>query len=79
MLFSLDLAITNGGIRAVLPGAAEINLDAETVQGNITSDFGKSGAKEGRVKTLQTSTFGESAPKWKLRSVNGNIRLEAFY
>ena len=79
MLFSLDLAITNGGIRAILPGAAKINLDAETLHGNITSDFGKNRVKEGRVKTLQTSTFGESAPKWKLRSVNGNIRLEAFY
>jgi DUF4097 and DUF4098 domain-containing protein YvlB len=79
MLFSLDLAITNGGIHAVMPGAAKINLDAETVHGNITSDFGKNRVKEGRVKTLQTSAFGESAPKWKLRSVNGNIRLEAFY
>ena len=79
MLFSLDLAITNGGIRAILPGAAKINLDAETVKGNITSDFGKNRFKESRVKTLQTSTFGESAPKWKLRSINGNIRLEAFY
>ena len=79
MLFSLDLAITNGGIRAILPGAAKINLDAETLHGNITSDFGKNRVKEGHVKTLQTSTFGESAPKWKLRSVNGNIRLEAFY
>ena len=79
MLFSLDLAITNGGIHAVLPGAAKINLNAETVNGNITSDFGKNRVKEGRVKTLETSTFGERAPKWKLRSVNGNIRLEAFY
>jgi len=79
MLFSFDLAVTNGGIRAILPGAAKINLDAETVKGNIVSDFGKNRVKEGRVKTLQTFTSGESAPKWKLRSVNGNIRLEAFY
>jgi hypothetical protein len=79
MLFSLDLTITNGGIRAILPGAAKINLDAETLRGNIISGFGKNRVKEGRVKTLQTSAFGESAPKWKLRSVNGNIRLEAFY
>ena len=79
MLFSLNLATTNGGIRAILPGAAKINLDAETVKGNIASDFGKNRVKEGRVKMLQTFTSGESAPKWKLRSVNGNIRLEAFY
>jgi hypothetical protein len=79
MLFSLDLAITNGGIRAILPGAAGINLNAETVNGNITSDFGQNRVKEDRVKTLQTSTSVENAPKWKLRSVNGNIRLEASY
>ena len=79
MLFSLDLAITNGGIRAILPGAAKINLDAKTVNGSITSNCEKNRFEEGRVKTLQTSTFGESAPKWKLRSVNGNIRLEAPY
>ena len=79
MLFSLDLAITNGGIRAILPGAAKINLDAKTVNGNITSNFEKNRFEEGRVKTLQTSTFGESGQKWKFRSVNGNIRLEAFY
>jgi hypothetical protein len=79
MLFSIDLAITNGGIRAILPGAAKINLDAKTVNGSITSNCEKNRFEEGRVKTLQTSTFGESGPKWKFRSVNGNIRLEAFY
>ena len=79
MLFSLDLAITNGGIHAVLPGAAKINLNAEAVNGSITSDFGRNRVKEDRVKTLQTSTFVKSAPKWKLRSVNGNIRLETPY
>jgi DUF4097 and DUF4098 domain-containing protein YvlB len=72
---SLKFTTVNGGIRVSLPGGANTEVEATTVNGTVESDFpitvqGRihSGSLRGRI--------GEGGRSLDLTTVNGSIRLE---
>lgn len=69
----LEVGTRNGGISMSLPDAFNAQLDVETVNGGVRSDFGLP-AQDRRNRHLVT-TLGAGGPRLRLSTVNGGIRL----
>jgi hypothetical protein len=70
----LDFHTVNGGITLELPDNASADIEAETVNGDVSTDFplmvqGRFGPR--RV----TGKIGNGGPRLSLETVNGSIRL----
>jgi DUF4097 and DUF4098 domain-containing protein YvlB len=71
---SLDFKTVNGGITLELPGNAGAELKAETVNGDITSDFPLT--IQGRLtKRRISATIGSGGRQLSLTTVNGGIQI----
>lgn len=69
----LDVGTRNGGISMSLPESFNAQLDVETVNGGVSSDFGLS-PQDRRSRHIVT-TLGGGGARLRLSTVNGGIRL----
>ena len=69
----LEFKTVNGSIRVTLPASASTTVDAETVNGTISSEFHVEG---GRIaKRRLTGTIGAGGRGMNLETVNGSITI----
>jgi hypothetical protein len=69
----LEFKTVNGSIRVTLPSSASTTVDAETVNGTISSEFQVEG---GRIaKRRLTGTIGGGGRGMSLETVNGSITI----
>ncbi|NKB89507.1 MAG: DUF4097 family beta strand repeat protein [Acidobacteria bacterium] len=70
----LELSSMNGSIEVALPGSADVDVDAETMNGRVTSDF--DGVEiRGRRKNHANGTIGSGGRDLDLSTMNGSIRI----
>jgi len=69
----LDVGTRNGGISMSVPESFNAQLDAETVNGGVTSDFAVS-SQDRRTRHIVT-TLGGGGARLRLSTVNGGIRV----
>lgn len=71
---TLEFSTVNGGIEVTLPSDIDAEVDANTVNGSITSDFPIT--MQGRMRKQQLhGTIGKGGRGLKLTTVNGGIEL----
>ena len=69
----LEFKTVNGSIRVTLPSSVSTTVDAETVNGSISSDFAVEGGRVARRRL--TGTIGGGGRSMSLETVNGSITL----
>jgi hypothetical protein len=77
--FSLDARIDNGHVRLGLPPDTAAVLDLETQQGHIRSQFDKKKPADADARQRRITVGGDSEIELKVRTGNGNIRVERSY
>ncbi len=70
----LELASMNGAITVTLPASASVSVDAETMNGRVSSDWDDVQA-HGRRKNHASGTIGNGGRELELSTMNGSIRL----
>lgn len=75
--FSLSADVANGDIRFDLPPDAVLGLDVATVKGHITNTFAAD--KQSDARAVTTRIGGEGPAEFRLRTTNGNVRIEKTY
>jgi hypothetical protein len=76
-LFQLNFAIAHGNIRTVIPPDALVKVDAQTVEGNIDTDFDwQPEHADAPGKSLRAGTTTGAAPEMTLRTTSGSIKIE---
>ncbi|MEP6602538.1 MAG: hypothetical protein ABJB69_01160 [Spartobacteria bacterium] len=74
--FSVSAQITNGNTRAFFPGDAAFHLIAESVNGNVASDFTeKENRQSGGVSKIDMLIGKAKQIDVKLQAVNGSIKI----
>lgn len=71
----IDLESVNGTITLRLPNLDDVNLDASTVNGSLSNDFGVAVKKHKWVGASMAASNGSGAVKVELENVNGAIRV----
>ena len=66
----------NGAIELVVPGGAGANVEASTIHGPITNDFGLIEEKGQYVGRNLSGQIGSGGPKVRLNNVNGSINIK---
>lgn len=74
-VFSVSAEVGNGDLRVGLPADAALHLDAATASGNITNRFAED-QNNGDARSLQTRIGGDGSAEFRLRTTNGNIKIE---
>jgi hypothetical protein len=69
-----DFETVNGSITVELPGDTDADVDAETVNGRIETDFALSGEQR-RTRRRLSGTIGSGGRKLELETVNGSISI----
>ncbi len=69
----LEFKTVNGSIRVTLPASASTTVDAEVVNGSISSEFAVAGGKI--AKRHLTGTIGSGGRGMSLETVNGSITI----
>jgi len=69
----LEFKTVNGSIRVTLPSSASTTVDAEVVNGSISSEFAVEGGKV--AKRHLTGTIGSGGRGMTLETVNGSITI----
>ena len=69
----LEFKTVNGSIRVTLPASASTTVDAEVVNGSISSEFAVAGGKI--AKRHLTGTIGAGGRAMSLETVNGSITI----
>ena len=69
----LDVGTRNGGISMSVPESFNAQLDVETVNGGVSSDFGLS--PQDRRSRHVVTTLGGGGARLRLSTVNGGIRV----
>jgi len=72
----VSIKSVNGSVTLVLPANANADVAAETVNGEIHSDFSVQPKKGFSTGSKLQGKLGEGGPAVKLATVNGGIRLE---
>ncbi|MGH9900977.1 MAG: DUF4097 family beta strand repeat-containing protein, partial [Pyrinomonadaceae bacterium] len=71
---ALEFATVNGGIELELPSAASADVRAETVNGEISTDFPITVTGRFSKRNL-TGTIGSGGRELRLKTVNGDVEL----
>jgi hypothetical protein len=71
----ISLETVNGGVEIRLPADTSAEINASTVNGSISNDFGLPSRSENWVGQKLESTLGAGAGRIRLKSVNGSIRI----
>jgi Putative adhesin len=75
---ALMAELAQGNVRVSLPPDPSVRLDAASVSGQITNQFGQEhGQTDGR--TLQTTIGAKGGAEFKIRTTSGNIKIERGY
>ncbi len=74
---SVDLESVNGKIKVYLPASADVNVNAETVSGKISNDFGFEVIKHKYVGREMHGSLGNGRVKLSMENVNGSIQLKS--
>ena len=72
---SLELSAVNGTLRLTLPSDAKVQVEATTVSGHITNDFGLTEARHQFVGHSLRGELGGGGTRVKLTNVNGRIEI----
>lgn len=72
---SLELSAVNGTLRLTLPSDAKAELDASTVSGGISNDFGLTVSRHQFVGQSLHGELGGGGTRVKLSNVNGRIEI----
>ena len=77
--YTVKAAIANGAIGVLLPRRASFHLEAETSGGSIMGNLvaGDERSREHRKK-ITTKIGSGTGPTFRLKSVNGNIRVNGY-
>jgi len=73
---SVDLGSVNGAIVLRIPAKANAQVDAETLNGNISSEFGLTVEKEQWVGRSMEGLVGSGGARITLETVNGSIDIK---
>lgn len=72
---SLLAELAEGNVRVALPPDPSVRLDAASVSGQITNQFGQEyGQSDGH--TLRTTIGADGGAEFKIRTTSGNIKIE---
>lgn len=66
----------NGAIELVVPSGASANVEASTIHGPITNDFGLTEEKGQYVGRNLSGQIGSGGPRVRLNNVNGSIAIK---
>ena len=69
----LELQTVNGGITVQMPEGASTEIDAETVNGSIRTDFEVGGKRQSRRHLA--GTIGSGGRRLEMETVNGSIEI----
>ncbi len=72
----VNLSSVNGAIELVVPSGAGANVEASTIHGPITNDFGLTEEKGQYVGRSLNGQIGSGGPKVRLNNVNGSISIK---
>jgi len=72
---SLELSAVNGTLRVTLPSDAKAEVEASTVSGRISNDFGLAVSRHQFVGNSLHGQLGGGGTRVKLSSVNGRIEI----
>lgn len=72
---SITLTSVNGTVTAELPSDASADLQATTMRGHISNDFGLTPNREGYVGTNVSGTIGQGGARLRLNNTNGDISI----
>jgi DUF4097 and DUF4098 domain-containing protein YvlB len=73
---AIDLESVNGAIAIQIPKKSNVYVDAETVNGNISSDFGLIVDKGQWVGSSMEGRVGSGGGRITVETVNGNIEIK---
>jgi hypothetical protein len=74
--FSVNAEITNGNVRAFIPGDASFHLLASSVNGHVASEFvEKQDRQRTGVRRIDLMVGGNSETEVKINAINGGIRI----
>jgi DUF4097 and DUF4098 domain-containing protein YvlB len=74
-LGNIDVSTSKEGIDLTLPASAAFNLDAQSIGGEIQSDFGVHLDNSGNNATAR-GTVGKGGPQVRLKANAGTIQLK---
>jgi len=72
---SLQLAAVNGTLRLTLPSDVKADVEASTISGRISNDFGLTASRHQFVGNSLRGELGGGGAQVKLSSVNGRIEI----
>jgi hypothetical protein len=75
--FAVSAEINNGDLHLFLPPEAALHLDGASVNGQITNHFPTLEVGDGVSAT--DTRVGEGSAEFKLRTTNGNLKIEKAY
>jgi hypothetical protein len=73
---SVDLESVNGVVVLRIPANANAQVDAETLNGNVSSDFGLTVEKGEWVGRSMEGLLGSGGARISIETVNGNIEIK---
>ncbi len=73
---TVELESVNGAIELLVPAGVGADVEAETVNGRITNDFGIDVRKGKWVGSDMRGTIGSGGARVKMETVNGRISLQ---
>lgn len=73
---SVDLESVNGVVILRIPADANAQVDAETLNGNVSSDFGLTVEKGEWVGRSMEGLLGSGGARISIETVNGNIEIK---
>ena len=72
----MDLESVNGIISLQIPAKANAHLDAETLNGNISSEFGLTVEKGEWIGRSMEGLVGSGGARIAIETINGNIDIK---
>ncbi len=72
----IDLRTVNGGVKLNVPEAYSARIEASTVHGGLSADFGGEMKQSDRANKRVSLTLGSGGPLVKLRTVNGGVSVK---
>jgi DUF4097 and DUF4098 domain-containing protein YvlB len=73
---SVDLESVNGVVILRIPADSNAQVDAETLNGNVSSDFGLTVEKGEWVGRSMEGLVGSGGARISIETVNGNIEIK---
>jgi hypothetical protein len=73
-----DLDLKSGNIQLGLPSSAKFTLDAQSMSGNINSDFEEIAITKEFAKVTANGNINGGGPLVRIRDISGNIDLQTY-